>query len=144
MNLRSHRADRPASQYRIQVSGHRMKKKILIALLLLVQATLVYFQIRTWKKFDWHSFKEQTEGVNIRLLLLGTGIIYFDYYLRALRRRILLRPVHQPKAPRLAAPTMIGLPALALLGRPAGFVRSVLIARQEGLTISSRLAVRVV
>jgi uncharacterized protein (TIRG00374 family) len=121
-----------------------MKKKILIALLLLVLATLVYFQIRTWKKFDWHSFKEQTEGVNIRLLLLGTGIIYFDYYLRALRWRILLRPVHQTKASRLVAPTMIGFTALALLGRPGEFVRSFLIARKEGLTMSSQLAVWVV
>jgi hypothetical protein len=54
-----------------------MKKKILITLVLLVLATLVYFQIRTWKKFDWHSFREQTEGVNVGLILLGTGIIYF-------------------------------------------------------------------
>jgi glycosyltransferase 2 family protein len=121
-----------------------MKKKILITLVLLVLATLVYFQIRTWKKFDWHSFREQTEGVNVGLILLGTGIIYFDYYLRALRWRILLRPVHQTKTSRLVAPTMIGFTALALLGRPGEFIRPFLIGRKEGLPMSSQLAVWVV
>lgn len=118
-----------------------MKKKLLIALVLLVLATLIYFQFRTWKKFDWQSFKEQTEGVNIGLVLLGVGIIYFDYYLRALRWRILLRPVHQTNSRRLLAPTMIGFTALALLGRPGEFIRPFLIARKEGLSMASQLAV---
>jgi hypothetical protein len=118
-----------------------MKKKILIALVLLVLGTLIYFQVRTWKKFDWHSFREQTEGVNIGLIVLGTAIIYFDYYLRALRWKILLRPVHQTKASRLVAPTMIGFTATGLLGRPGEFIRPFLIARKEGLEMSSQLAV---
>ena len=118
-----------------------MKKKILIALVLLVLATLVYFQIRTWKKFDWHSFKEQTEDVNIGLILLGVGIIYFDYWLRALRWKVLLRPVKETKASRLVAPTMIGFTATALFGRPGEFIRPFLIARKEGLAMSSQLAV---
>lgn len=121
-----------------------MKKKILIALVLLVLAILVYFQVTTWKKFDWRSFKEQTEDVDVRLILLGTAIIYFDYYLRAWRWKILLRPMHQTKASRLLAPTMIGFTALALLGRPGEFIRPFLIARKEGLPMSSQLAVWVV
>lgn len=125
-------------------SGRLMKKKTLIALVLLVLGTLLYFQFKTWKKFDWHSFKEQTEDVDIGLILLGTAIIYFDYYLRALRWKILLRPVHQTKASRLLAPTMIGFTALALLGRPGEFIRPFLISRKEGLSMSSQLAVWVV
>ena len=70
------------------------KRKILLtALVVIVLGALVYFQVKTWRKFDWQSFKEQTEGVNVGLIALGVVVIYFDYYLRALRWKILLRPV---------------------------------------------------
>lgn len=121
------------------------KRKILLtALVVIVLGALVYLQVRTWRKFDWQSFKEQTEDVNVGLIVLGVGIIYFDYYLRALRWKILLRPVCDVKTSRLIAPTMIGFTALALLGRPGEFIRPFLIARKENLTMSSQLAVWVV
>ncbi len=100
------------------------KRKILLtALAVIVLGALVYLQVRTWRKFDWQSFKEETEDVNIGLIVLGVAIIYFDYYLRALRWKILLRPVCDVKTSRLVAPTMIGFTALALLGRPGEFIR---------------------
>jgi hypothetical protein len=121
-----------------------MKKKILITVVLLALAALIYLQFKTWRKFDWQSFREQTEDVNIGLIALGVAIIHFDYYLRALRWKILLRPVCDAKATRLLAPTMIGFTALALLGRPGEFIRPFLIARKLKLTMSSQLAVWVV
>jgi uncharacterized membrane protein YbhN (UPF0104 family) len=121
-----------------------MKKKVLIAIVLLALGALVYLQFKTWRKFDWKSFREQTEDVNIGLIALGVAIIHFDYYLRALRWKILLRPVCPTKATRLLAPTMIGFTGLALLGRPGEFIRPFLIARKEKLTMSSQLAVWVV
>jgi uncharacterized protein (TIRG00374 family) len=121
-----------------------MKKKILITVVLLALAALIYLQFKTWRKFDWRSFREQTEDVNIGLIALGVAIIHFDYYLRALRWKILLRPVCDAKATRLLAPTMIGFTGLALLGRPGEFIRPFLIARKEKLTMSSQLAVWVV
>jgi glycosyltransferase 2 family protein len=70
------------------------KKRILItAVALLAILALVYLQVKTWKKFDWQTFKEQTEDVNLFYIGLGVLIIYFDYYLRALRWKIMLRPV---------------------------------------------------
>lgn len=121
------------------------KRKILLtALVVIVLGALVYFQVKTWRKFDWQSFKEQTEGVNVGLIALGVVVIYFDYYLRALRWKILLRPVCNAKTSRLVAPTMIGFTAMALLGRPGEFIRPFLIARKENLTMSSQLAVWVV
>ncbi len=121
------------------------KRKILLtALVVIAIGALVYFQVKTWRKFDWQSFKEQTEGVNVGLIALGVVVIYFDYYLRALRWKILLRPVCEAKTSRLVAPTMIGFTALALLGRPGEFIRPFLIARKENLTMSSQLAVWVV
>jgi len=121
-----------------------MKKKIIITVAVLALAVLVYLQFKTWRKFDWKSFREQTEDVNIGLILLGVAIIHFDYYLRALRWKILLRPVCSTKATRLLAPTMIGFTGMALLGRPGEFIRPYLIARKVKLTMSSQLAVWVV
>lgn len=121
-----------------------MKKKIIITVAALALAVLVYLQVKTWRKFDWKSFREQTEDVNVWLILLGVAIIHADYYLRALRWKILLRPVCATKAMRLLAPTMIGFTGMALLGRPGEFIRPFLIARKEKLTMSSQLAVWVV
>jgi hypothetical protein len=120
------------------------KRLVISAVVLLAFAALVYLQVKTWKKFDWHTFKEQTEDVNLTYIGLGVVVIYFDYYLRALRWKILLRPVCQTTSRRLLAPTMVGFTALALLGRPGEFIRPFLIARRERLSMSSQLAVWVV
>lgn len=118
------------------------KKKLLIsALVLAALAVLIYFQVRTWQKFDWEKFWGVTRGISIPYLLSGIALIYLDYLLRALRWKILLRPVCQARASRLMAPTMIGFTALALLGRPGEFIRPYLIARKEGLSMSSQVAV---
>src|SRR5260370_6880231 len=121
------------------------KKKMLITVLVLVAlAALVYLQVKRWRKFDWQTFKEQTEDVKLFYVGLGVAVIYFDYYLRALRWKILLRPVRQTTSSRLLAPTVIGFTGLALLGRPGEFIRPFLIARKENLNMSSQLAVWVV
>jgi hypothetical protein len=120
------------------------RKMVITVLAVLVLAALVYLQIKSWRKFDWHTFKEQTEDVNVVYIGLGVAVIYFDYYLRALRWKILLRPLHRTTSLRLLAPTMIGFTGLALLGRPGEFIRPFLIARKENLDMSSQLAVWVV
>jgi hypothetical protein len=121
------------------------KKKIAItALVVLALAALVYLQMKSWRTFDWRTFKEQTEDVKLFYIGLGVAVIYFDYYLRALRWKILLRPVCRTTSTRLLAPTMIGFTGLALLGRPGEFIRPFLIARKEKLGMSSQLAVWVV
>lgn len=118
------------------------KKKLLIsALVLIVLSALVYLQIRTWRKFDWEKFWSVTKGTSITYLLAGTALIYADYFLRAVRWKILLRPVCRAQASRLVAPTMIGFTGLALLGRPGEFIRPYLIARKQGLSMSSQIAV---
>ena len=118
------------------------KKKLLISALLLVAlAALVYFQVRTWRKFDWHKFWDVTQHINITYLLAGVALIYADYFLRAVRWKILLRPVRKTSASGLVAPTMIGFTGLALLGRPGEFIRPYLIARKVNLSMSSQVAV---
>src|SRR2546423_14039025 len=118
------------------------KKKILISVLvLMVLAALVYLQVRTWRRFDWHRFWAATQHTQKLYLLAGVGLVYFDYYLRAVRWKIMLRPVCKTTASRLLRPTMIGFTGLALFGRPGEFIRPYLIARRENLPVSSQVAV---
>jgi glycosyltransferase 2 family protein len=118
------------------------KKRFLITtLVLVVLAALVYLQVRTWKRFDWHRFWVATHNTNKFYLVAGVALVYADYILRAVRWKILLRPVCEAKTADLVAPTMIGFTGLALLGRPGEFIRPFLIARKENLSMSSQVAV---
>jgi uncharacterized protein (TIRG00374 family) len=106
-----------------------------------VLAVLVYFQFRAWKEFDWALMLAQVRRADPLRLLAGVVLIYSVYLLRALRWMILLRPMRAVPARRLLAPTLIGFTGLALLGRPGELIRPYLIARKEGLTLSSQIAV---
>src|SRR5579864_1965557 len=118
------------------------KKRFLVTtLVLVVLGALVYLQVRTWKKFDWHHFWAATHNTNKLYLVAGVALVYADYILRAVRWKILLRPVCKTKASALVAPTMIGFTGLALLGRPGEFIRPYLIARKHNLSMSSQVAV---
>ena len=101
------------------------KKRFLITtLVLVVLAGLVYLQVRAWKKFDWHRFWVATHNTNKFYLVAGVALVYADYILRAMRWKIMLRPVcPEAKTSDLVAPTMIGFAGLALLGRPGEFIR---------------------
>ncbi len=118
------------------------KKRILITLLLLaVLCALIYLQVRTWKRFDWHTFWLQTEHVNWLLIFAGVVLTYAAYALRAVRWKIFLKPVCRTTSTRLLAPQFIGFTALALLGRAGEVVRPYIIARKENLTFASQMAV---
>jgi uncharacterized protein (TIRG00374 family) len=63
------------------------------------------------------------------------------YYVRALRWRVLMRPVKaEPSLWNLFSATVIGFSALTVLGRPGEFVRPYLIAAKERVSTSSQLA----
>jgi hypothetical protein len=118
------------------------KKRFLITVLVLgVLAVLVYLQVRTWRRFDWHRFWMATGNTNKFDLLAGVALVWVDYLLRAMRWKIMLRPVCEAKTSDLLAPTVIGFTGLALLGRPGEFIRPYLISRKINLTVSSQLAV---
>jgi uncharacterized protein (TIRG00374 family) len=119
----------------------RKKKFLITALILLALIGLVLRQVHDWHKFDWQTFKEQTEDIHLSFVLLGVAMIYGDYFLRAWRWKILLRPVCKTTTSRLIPPTMIGFTGLALLGRAGEFIRPYLIARKEKLSMSSQMAV---
>jgi glycosyltransferase 2 family protein len=117
------------------------KRALITAIVVLVLAGLIYLQVRTWQKFEWHKFASATEGANFYFIGLGAAMIYFDYYLRAVRWKILLRPVCRTTSLRLLPPTVIGFTGTALLGRPGEFIRPLLIARRERLSMAAQMAV---
>ena len=45
------------------ILGEAFTRQKAVGLSLIVLGALVYLQVKTWRKFDWRSFKEQTEGV---------------------------------------------------------------------------------
>ncbi len=117
------------------------KRIVVSAVVVAVLAGLVCLQFREWRHFDWGVFWDQTTDTRKLYLLSAVGLIYLTYLLRAARWAVFLRPVCRTQARRLIAPTLIGFTGLALLGRPGEFARPYLIARREGLTMSSQLAV---
>jgi uncharacterized protein (TIRG00374 family) len=121
-----------------------MDKKRIVAsvVVFFILAFLVYLQYRHWRTFDWTTFWSQTGRVNKLDVLGGIALVYFAYWLRAVRWKIFLRRVRpQTKTSELVSPTLTGFSGLALLGRAGEFIRPYLIARRTGLTFSSQLAV---
>ena len=120
-----------------------MNKKNAVATtaVLAVFCGLVYLQIRTWKKFDWHTFWSTTDHIYWQYVLGAVAITYALYVLRAVRWKIFLKPLCKTTTARLLGPQFIGFTGLALLGRPGEMIRPYLIARKENLTFSSQFAV---
>jgi uncharacterized protein (TIRG00374 family) len=92
--------------------------------------------------FDWVKFRQAFASAN-PVWLTGSGLLVLATYLgRALRWQAMVQPL-KPTArlwPILEA-SILGFTASVLLGRAGEFVRPYLIARREGLTISSQAAV---
>ncbi len=116
------------------------KRYAAYAVVFLVLAVLVYLQFRTWRDFDWARLFQY--GLNWRHIFHGVALIYFAYFLRAVRWKLFLRPVRkQASLLGLLPPTLIGFTGLALLGRPGELIRPYLIARRENLPFASQVAV---
>ncbi len=125
--------------------GAAMRRSAAVtAVLMLALGALVYLQFRAWQDFDWKVFLEQTRHANPWRVAAAVAIIYFVYFLRALRWKIFLRPVRQTSARALTPAMIIGFTGLALLGRPGELIRPYLVARREKLPFSSQMAVWVV
>ncbi len=116
------------------------KKYVVYAVVFLVLAVLVYLQFRTWQNFDWGRLLKYR--LNWRHIFQGVALIYFAYFLRALRWKIFLRPVRKEASTLgLVSPTEIVFTGIALLGRAGELIRPYLIARRENLPFASQVAV---
>ena len=116
------------------------KKKLLTyGVVFVILSVLVYFKFRTWKNFDWPTFWAEWRSLQLLNILYSASLIYFSYFLRALRWKIFLRPVRkQASVMGICPATVIGFTGLALLGRPGELIRPYLIARRENLTFPRR------
>jgi uncharacterized protein (TIRG00374 family) len=121
------------------------KRILATAVVVAILGALVYFQFRTWQRFDWNTFATVTgelrHGRGLRHILIAIALIYFTYWLRAVRWKIFLKPVRRTSLSSLAPTQYIGFTGLALLGRLGELIRPYLIARKEKLTMSSQMAV---
>jgi glycosyltransferase 2 family protein len=121
------------------------KRILATAVLVAILGALVYFQFRTWRKFDWSTFATVTgdlgHGRGLAHILIAIALIYFTYWLRAVRWKIFLKPVCRASLSSLAPTQYLGFTGLALLGRLGELIRPYLIARKENLTMSSQIAV---
>lgn len=113
----------------------------LAILLLLVLIELGVFHFRHRISFDWPALREQLRAVSWRPIAFGLGIIYFCYWLRALRWAILIRPLRRVSINSLVPSQVIGFTALALIGRVADFARPYLVARRFDLPMAGQLAI---
>ena len=91
--------------------------------------------------FDWRAFAATLLSLKWSWLAAATGAVIAGYYVRALRWRVLMRPVKPaPSLWNLFTATVIGFTAITILGRPGEFVRPYLIANKEKVPTSSQMA----
>ena len=121
-----------------------MKRRHYFTLLIvvLVLGSLVYLQVREWRRFDWATFRENTADINWLQILLGVVLIHLADFLRAIRWKIFLRPT-SPQTPwkTLIAPQFVGFAGLALLGRPGELVRPYLISKRANTSVAPQIAI---
>jgi hypothetical protein len=91
--------------------------------------------------FDWQAFRATLLSLRWWWLAAASGSVVAGYHVRALRWRVLIRPVKpEPSLWNLFSATVIGFSAITLLGRPGEFVRPYLIATKEEVSTSSQMA----
>lgn len=117
------------------------KRYLTLGVVALVLVALAYLQFRTWRHFNWQAFSAYFASASKLHLLFGLVVIYFDYYLRALRWKVLTRPAKKVSALALLPSQVIGFTAIAVLGRPGDLVRPYLVAKRENLSLSAQMAV---
>jgi uncharacterized protein (TIRG00374 family) len=118
-----------------------LKRKAIAALIIALIALLFFREAAAWSRFDWKSFGQASRKIRIAPLLFAIALIYLGFFLRALRWKVLILPLKRARFLPLLRATVIGFAGLAMLGRPAELVRPYLIAREEGLSTSSQLAI---
>ena len=93
------------------------------------------------QSFDWRLAAAGFARLRWRWLILSLIAVFATYYGRALRWAVLLKPLKpHPSIRNLLSATVIGFTAITLFGRPGEFVRPYLIARKEGVPVTSQFA----
>ena len=118
------------------------RTKLLVALAAGLGVLYVGYRIATsplWERFDPAEFWRSFLLVRPFYLLLAVALIFASYFFRSLRWREFLRPLRAGHLIPIFVATVVGFSAVALFARPGEVVRPWLIARKEGLPVSSQL-----
>jgi hypothetical protein len=91
--------------------------------------------------FDWHSFSEQLKGMHKGHAMASILLIYFTYWLRAIRWSVFMKPMKDVSVGSLVGPQFTGFTAVALFGRLADLSRPYLVARKHHVSLASQMAV---
>jgi uncharacterized membrane protein YbhN (UPF0104 family) len=113
-------------------------KFTLVAVALLLAALWIF---RARLRFDWPTLLAQLRHVSIFYVCLAVAIIYFGFWLRALRWSVLLAPMRKAPARELLSAQIIGFAMIALLGRITDLARPWLVARRLHSAYATQLAV---
>jgi uncharacterized protein (TIRG00374 family) len=93
------------------------------------------------QSFDWKLAATGFARLRWQWLLLSLIAVFATYYGRAMRWAVFLKPLKpHPSMRNLLSATVIGFTAITLFGRPGEFVRPYLIARKEGVPLTSQFA----
>lgn len=107
-------------------------------------AAFVIYRFRT-SGFAWREFADALRHVDWRWLTAALVLILGTYAGRALRWEVMLRPLAKDTSfRRILVATCIGFAAVVMFGRAGEPVRPYLIAKQEGVSVSSQVAAWVV
>ena len=124
---------------------NRWKRWVFVGLAFVVLAGLLVRSILTepqWRSFDAQAFLDSLVSIDKVWALLALLSIYATYVVRALRWKALMRQM-KPEARlwNLFSATVIGFGAIGIFGRAGEMVRPYLVARKEGVPVSSQMAV---
>ncbi len=124
--------------------GRLKRAQLLFAGISLLTAALIHSILTNpeWRNFNFRLFLTSFREVDWPWVLAAFALIYATYVTRAIRWRMLIRPVKpRPRFWNLLAATIIGFGAIAVMGRPGEFVRPYLIAKKEEVPLSGQLAI---
>lgn len=119
-----------------------LKKHAYLAAAGILLAALLYFWLRHAGEFDWVRFRANLAEADPLWIAASCLLITLSYLGRAIRWQLMLRPISpHPNFAGLLSATIVGFTATVFFGRVGEFVRPYLIARKEGVSVSSQLAV---
>ncbi len=98
-----------------------------------------------WRAFDPRLFARSLVSIDWSWAAWALAAVYLTYLVRALRWKALMKPLKpDPSLWNLFSATVIGFAAIGVFGRAGEMARPYLVARKEGLPLSSQVGVWVV
>jgi hypothetical protein len=119
------------------------RKALIIILAVAVLGILVYLSRDTIRKISWDKIGDSLRQADVPRLLLALLGIHVCLALRSLRWTRFSRYLERAQYSSIYVSTVIGFSALFFLGRAAEPIRPLLIARKDGVSVSSEFGIYV-